>query len=227
MADVEGNKGHRVGRGAAVGNTNGAGFAGNPTAGFIGNPTGLGMMAFATTLFVLSLYEVRTRHITVDNGVLGLSLFTGGLATFMAGMWHFPRGNGYGGAVFTMYGTFWMSFGLFLIPGTGIASAYTVSEFRSALGIYFMAWMMVTIFLGIASIRRHITWILFFSFLTLTFLFLGISNFSTRSGLPKAAGAFGIVTSFIAYYHALSKLLEGDRAPFGLPLGRFGSSERY
>jgi len=221
MADVEANKGVRRGAGA-----NGAGFAGNPTSGYIGNPTGLGMMAFAITLFVFSLYEVRTRHINAANGVLGLSLFTGGLATFMAGMWQFPRGNGFGAAVFTLFGTFWMSYGLFLIPGTGILGAFTPGDFRSALGIYFMGWMVVTIFLGIASIRRHITWILFFTFLTITFLFLGVSNFSTRSGLSKAAGAFGIITSFIAFYHGLSKLLEGDNAPFGLPLGRFGTSQQ-
>ncbi|KAJ6600513.1 Gpr1 family protein [Mycena vulgaris] len=218
MSDVEANGTGR--RGIAASNA-----GGRP--GFIGNPTGLGMMAFATTLFVLSLYEVNTRHVNEANGVLGLSLFTGGLATFMAGMWHFPRGNGYGAAVFTMYGTFWMSYGLFIIPGTGIMGAYTATEFRSAIGIYFMAWMMVTILLGIASIRRHITWILFFVFLTFTYLLFGVSNFSTRSGLPKAAGAFGIITSLIAYYHALSKLLEGDYAPFGLPLGRIGQSQRY
>ncbi|KAJ7866403.1 Gpr1 family protein [Mycena olivaceomarginata] len=194
---------------------------------FIGNPLVCkGMMAFATTLFVLSLYELNTRHVNEVNGVLGLSLFTGGLATFMAGMWHFPRGNGFGAAVFTMYGTFWMSYGLFIIPGTGIVGTYTLGEFRSALGIYFMAWMMVTIFLGIASIRRHITWILFFVFLTFTYLFFGVSNFSTRSGFPKAAGAFGIITSLIAYYHGLSKLMEGDNAPFALPLGRMGRSKQ-
>ncbi|KAJ7718649.1 Gpr1 family protein [Mycena metata] len=221
MTDVEANVAGRRG-------LNGVG-RGTGATSFIGNPTGLGMLAFATTLFVLSLYQVNTRHVSEANAVLGLSLFTGGLATFMAGMWHFPRGNGYGAAVFTMYGTFWMSYGLFFIPSTGIMGSYTVDEFRSAIGIYFMAWMMVTIILGIASIRRHITWILFFSFLTMTYLLFGASNFSHRSGLPKAAGAFGIVTSFIAYYHALSKLLEGDYAPFGLPLGRFGdnTNKRY
>jgi len=219
MSDIEANG---TGRRGIIAPSN---AGGRP--GFIGNPTGLGMMAFATTLFVLSLYELNTRHVNEANGVLGLSLFTGGLATFMAGMWHFPRGNGYGAAVFTMYGSFWMSYGLFIIPGTGINGAYTPGEFRSAIGIYFMAWMMVTIFLGIASIRRHITWILFFVFLTFTYLFFGVSNFSTRSGLPKVAGAFGIITSLIAYYHALAKLLEGDYAPFALPLGRIGSSQRY
>ncbi|KAJ7908440.1 GPR1/FUN34/yaaH family-domain-containing protein [Mycena leptocephala] len=91
--------------------------------------------------------------------------------------------------MFTMYGTFWMSYGLFIIPGTGIMAAYTQGEFRSAIGIYFMAWMIVTIFFGIASIRRHITWILFFIFLAFTYLFFGVSNFSSKSGLPKAAGA--------------------------------------
>ncbi|KAJ7038769.1 GPR1/FUN34/yaaH family-domain-containing protein [Mycena alexandri] len=223
MTDVEANGTGTGRRGILTGNRDAAGRG-----SFIGNPTGLGMLAFATTLFVLSLYTVNTRHVAEPNAVLGLSLFTGGLATFMAGMWHFPRGNGYGAAVFTMYGTFWMSYGLFFIPSTGIMGSYTEGQFRSAVGIYFMAWMMVTVILGIASIRRHITWILFFGFLTFTFLLLGVSNFSTKSGLPKAAGAFGIITSLIAYYHALSKLLEGDYAPFGLPLGRIGGpSQRY
>ncbi|KAJ6450919.1 hypothetical protein C8R45DRAFT_946539 [Mycena sanguinolenta] len=102
-----------------------------------------------------------------------------------------------------------------------IMGTYTPGEFRSAIGIYFMAWMMVTIFLG-----GHITWILFFVFLTFTHL-MGDSNFSTGSGLPKAAGTFGIITSLIAYYHSLAKLLEGDHAPFALPLGRMGAAKQY
>ena len=56
------------------------------------------MLSFATTLFVFSLYEVNTRHVGSNDAVLGLTLFTGGLSTFVVGMWHFPRGNGFGGA---------------------------------------------------------------------------------------------------------------------------------
>ncbi|KAF7293341.1 Gpr1 family protein [Mycena kentingensis (nom. inval.)] len=153
MADIEANGTRTVGptttHPATFGSRTAAGRGYHP----IGNPSGLGMLAFATTLFVLSLYSLNARHVNSVDGVLGLSLFTGGLATFMAGMWHFPRGNGYGGAVFTLYGSFWMSFGLFLIPGTGIMASYTETQFRSALGIYFMAWMMLTVLL--IRMRRY------------------------------------------------------------------------
>ncbi|KAJ7289803.1 GPR1/FUN34/yaaH family-domain-containing protein [Mycena rebaudengoi] len=146
----------------------------------------------------------------------------------MAGIWHFPRGNGYGAADFSRCtkrsGCPMVSLS-FPVRESWVGT-YTPREFRRAIGLYFMAWMMVTIFFGIASIRRHITWILFFIFLKFTYLFFGVSNFSTRSGLPKAAGAFGIITSLIAYYHTLSKLVEGDYAPSGLPLGRIRPSQR-
>jgi hypothetical protein len=35
---------------------------------------------------------------------------------------------------------------------------------------------------SLAALRRHITWILFFFFLMLTYIFLGTSNFSSKTG---------------------------------------------
>ena len=55
-----------------------------------------GLMAFATTTLVLSLYNVHARHIAIPNVIVGLALFYGGLAQFLAGMWEFATGNTFG-----------------------------------------------------------------------------------------------------------------------------------
>jgi succinate-acetate transporter protein len=55
-----------------------------------------GLFAFASTSMVLSLYNTNILHITKPNVVVGMALFCGGLAQFVAGMWEFPRGNMFG-----------------------------------------------------------------------------------------------------------------------------------
>ena len=55
-----------------------------------------GLFSFASTTLVLSLYNVHARHIAVPNAVVGMALFFGGLAQFLAGMWEFASGNTFG-----------------------------------------------------------------------------------------------------------------------------------
>lgn len=55
-----------------------------------------GLFSFASTTFILSLYNVNARSIHTPNVVIGMACFSGGLAQFMAGMWEFPRGNTFG-----------------------------------------------------------------------------------------------------------------------------------
>jgi hypothetical protein len=55
-----------------------------------------GLFSFASTTFILSLYNVNARNIHTPNVVVGMACFAGGLAQFMAGMWEFPRGNTFG-----------------------------------------------------------------------------------------------------------------------------------
>lgn len=55
-----------------------------------------GLFSFASTTFILSMYNVNARGIHAPNVVVGMAVFTGGLLQFMAGMWEFPRGNTFG-----------------------------------------------------------------------------------------------------------------------------------
>ncbi len=52
------------------------------------NPAPLGLSAFALTTFVLSLINVKTRHIGAPNLVVALAYGYGGLVQLLAGMWY-------------------------------------------------------------------------------------------------------------------------------------------
>ncbi|KAJ7737429.1 Gpr1 family protein [Mycena maculata] len=189
----------------------------------IGNPAPMGLFAFASTTFILSMFNVQTRGITHANVVVGMAIFAGGLTQFIAGMWEFPRGNVFGATAFSSYGAFWMSYATIFIPASGIEAAYTdPTELSSALGIYLVAWTMVTIFFLLAVVRRNVAFTALLTFLTIAFACLAAAEFTSSMKVQKAGGVFGIITAFIAYYIAVSELLTAEhRALVGLPLGAY------
>ncbi|KAF8147840.1 FUN34 transmembrane protein [Crassisporium funariophilum] len=192
----------------------------------VANPGPLGLLAFAATTFMFSLYILQTRGITHPNVIVAMALFAGGLAQLLAGMWDFPRGNIFGATTFTLYGAFWLSYATLLLPGSGIVTAYPSSrELSNALGIYFITWFMVTVFLLIGALRRNWGFIVFLTFWAITFVLLAAGEFTARSGVLKAGGALGIVTSLCAFYVGLAELLTSqDTAIFRLPLGGFNNN---
>jgi len=215
MTDIE--KGHNGGVGSSL-------LAPSHPTG-VANPASLGLFAFASTTFILSFYNCNVDGITTPNVVVGMALFFGGLAQFLAGMWEFPRGNTFGATAFTSYGAFWLSFATIFWPSSGIIDAYQGNdkELNDALGIYLFSWFIVTFFFLIGSLRKSIGFIALFGFLTLTFLLLAIGKFfPAQTKITVAGGGLGIVTAFIAYYIGLSDLLAAERAAVvGLPTGGF------
>ncbi|KII83936.1 hypothetical protein PLICRDRAFT_432556 [Plicaturopsis crispa FD-325 SS-3] len=186
----------------------------------IGNPGALGLFSFASTTFMLSLYNVGAHGVSTPNVIVGMALFTGGLAQLLAGMWEFPRGNQFGGTAFVSYGAFWMSYATILIPSSGIATAYaTKQELDNAIGIYLEIWFVFTSLLLIGAIRRNITFILLLFFLALTFLILGVGSFTGSASVNRAGGALGIITAWIAYYAGVSELLVREESYWMPPLG--------
>ena len=57
------------------------------------NPAPLGLLAFATSIFLISLYGVNARGITTPNVFVGLLIFFGGICQIIAGIMEFVAGN--------------------------------------------------------------------------------------------------------------------------------------
>jgi len=186
------------------------------------NPTPLGAFSFASTTLLHSLYNIHVGNVTQPNVIVGMALFTGGLAQLLAGMWAFPFGDVFSATAFTLYGAFWLSFATILLPGTGILDAYQDHSgmLDNALGIYLMTWFVITLLLLIVTLRKNIAFIVLFCMVDITFLILAISKFATSEVGGKVGGIAGLLTAVIAYYVALAELLAVEKNPlFTLPLG--------
>jgi succinate-acetate transporter protein len=188
----------------------------------IANPAPLGLFSFASTTLILSLINVQTRHVVVPNIVVGMAFACGGFAQLLAGMWEFVCGNTFGATAFTSYGAFWISFALIYVPGTGILAAYSgdnSGQLANAVGFFLASWFIFTFIMFLASLRSTAALASLFFFLTLTFMFLMIGEFTENVKIHKAGGGFGILTAAIAYYTAASGLITNQASYFALPTG--------
>ncbi|KAG8741780.1 hypothetical protein FRC10_002447 [Ceratobasidium sp. 414] len=188
----------------------------------LGNPAPLGLFGFASTTLILSLYNAGARDITVPNAVLGMALGVGGLCQLLAGMWEFAAGNTFGATAFSMYGGFWLSFGAIYWPGSGILDAYqgaAKAQLSSALGIYLITWMIITLLLFFATFRSSLALAGVFFFLVLTFMMLAIGEFLENPHIHKAGGILGCITAMVAFYTGSAGLYSPDASYFVLPVG--------
>lgn len=177
-------------------------------------------MGFGATTFLLSLYNVNARHITTPNVILGMALGYGGLVQLIAGIQEWACGNTFGATAFASYGGFWLSFGTLYIPQFEVTAAYTeAGELESALGLYLVAWGIVTFIFFLASLKSSWCLVSLFFFLDITFWLLAAGFLAPSAKATKAGGAVGILTAAIAGYTALAGLLTKDTSHFLLPVG--------
>jgi len=196
----------------------------------IANPSPLGMFALAATTLMWSLFNARTRHLTEVNAIVGMALAVGGLCQLLAGMWEFVTGNTFAATAFTILAGFWLSYGILYWPSSGSLSAYgSNTDLGSALGIYFMVWMIVALMLLLGTFRSSIPLAATFFFLFLMYLLLGVSQFNGRVGVLRAGGVIGCIASMFAFYTGAVGLHNRDTTYYGLPplgLGARGGARR-
>jgi succinate-acetate transporter protein len=182
-----------------------------PAAAAVANPAPLGLAAFALTTFVLSVVNAGLVSSNGINDVLGLALFYGGLAQFLAGMWEFRNRNTLGATAFSTYGAFWLAFGFTVWQKLLVTGPI--------LGWFMLAWGLITLLFFLSALRTDIALMAVLFFLFLTFVVLGIAEFSGNSVITNVAGWLGIVTALLAWYRSWAGILESGQGPFRLPVG--------
>ena len=172
----------------------------------VADPAPLGLAAFATTTFILSMINanlVGGGVATAAGIVAGMAFAYGGIAQFAAGLWEFRNGNTFGATAFCSFGMFWLSFYLLLHV---TASALPKTEVFSAIGLYLWAWAIFTAYMTVASLRTTGAVFAVFLLLTITFILLGIGNSalegttSATNSTIKIGGYVGLATAIVAWY---------------------------
>ncbi|HEX7735526.1 MAG TPA: acetate uptake transporter [Ktedonobacteraceae bacterium] len=185
-------------------------------------PLGYIALAFTTALIGCSFAHFLIPTARAGIGLaIGAMLLFGGIVQFLAGMLEYRRGNTLPATVFAAYGGFLATFGLFLLPASGLASFFGLDSLalNHALGLLFLCWLVCIGVLLVASPRTHLLLTGVLAVLGLAYLFLTIGEFANgNTPLLMIGGWLGIVCALLAWYAALASLLSFAQSPFKLPM---------
>lgn len=177
------------------------------------NPGPLGLMGFALTTILLNIHNAGLYPL--DVMIMGMGIFFGGFAQFVAGVMEWKRGNQFGAVAFMSYGSFWLSL-VFIWIGSAVLGLPKPSGV--SMGFYLLMWGLFTLVFFIQTLNgATVGKILFFSLFTL-FLLLSIHNFTGSEVIGKIAGFEGIFCGFVAFYEASAVLINEKFGRKVLPL---------
>jgi len=169
----------------------------------VADPAPLGLGAFALTTFVLSAHAAGWAP---DVIWVGLALFYGGMAQFLAGMWEFKNRNTFGATAFSTYGGFWLALGSFaLLDLFGkVPSAVNVAQ---AQGWFLLAFAIFNTYMLIASLRVNLAVFGVFLTLEITEILLFIGFFGGNTSIIHLGGIMGVITAIVAWYTSFAGVI--------------------
>jgi succinate-acetate transporter protein len=179
----------------------------------LANPAPLGLMGFGMTTILLNLHNIGL--FPMDNVILAMGIFYGGIAQIFAGLLEYKKGNTFGLTAFTSYGSFWLTLvAILVMPNMGFAPAN-----GHFLGAYLGLWGVFTLFMFFGTLVANRA--LQFVFLSLTVLFalLAIGHLADNESIVHVAGWIGLVCGASAIYLAMGEVLNEQFGRTVLPIG--------
>ncbi len=179
----------------------------------IANPAPLGLMALGVTTLLLNLHNAGL--FSLDNMILSIGFFYGGLAAVIAGLMEWKNGNTFGMVSLISFGMFWLSLvGLIVLPEIGVG---TMSE-PSAVGAYFFVWGVFAFIMFLGTFRTNKVIIFVFGSLALLFFITGLGEAISSSIIITIAGFEGIIVGASIMYAAAAEILNDSYDRTVLPL---------
>ncbi|MGH3406205.1 MAG: acetate uptake transporter [Streptosporangiaceae bacterium] len=180
------------------------------------NPAPWAVTAFATTSFMLGMFQSGLLNSAGLPIVLPATFFFGGLVQIIVAIMEFSRGNLFGGMVFGTYGPFWVMFGAF---ETLYATSVPAAQAGSATCLFLAVFAVITFYLAIASLRTDLvlTVIIWLIFVGLVLLSIGAG--AGNNNVTKAGGWVVLVFAVLAWYHAAGDVIESTFGRKILPFG--------
>ena len=177
------------------------------------NPAPVGLLGFGMTTVLLNLHNAGL--IGFSSMILGMGIFYGGIAQFVAGMMEWKKNNTFGTAAFMSYGAFWLSLvALVVMPKMGLADAPD----KGSMVAYLSLWGIFTFCMFIGTLKLNKTLQVIFLTLTILFFLLAASEYTGSATIKHIAGWEGIFCGFSAIYGAIAQVLNDVYKKTVLPL---------
>lgn len=182
----------------------------------LADPGAWAVTAFATTSFMLGMYNT---HILSPAGVaivFPVAFFFGGLIQIIVAILEIGRGNVFGAVVFGTYGPFWVIYGAI---GTWYGSKIPAASVDSALALFLSMFAVLTFYFFIASFRTDMVLVAIFALIFIGLVLLAIGNGEPSVPMTKAGGWVTLAFAVIAWYHAASDVISFTFGRRVLPVG--------
>ncbi len=187
-----------------------------PAKAGMANPAPWAVTAFATTSFMIGMYQTHLLNNAGISIVLPAAFFFGGLVQIIVAIMEFTRGNLFAGAVFGTYGPFWVILGAF---NTLYAAGVPAVQLNDATSLFLAVFAVISFYLAIASLRTDLvlTVIIWLIFVGLVVLSIGAGANSVD--ITEAGGWIVLVFAVLAWYHAAGDIIESTFGRKILPFG--------
>ncbi len=182
----------------------------------LADPGAWAVTAFATTSFMLGMYNAHLINAGGAVIVIPVALFFGGLVQIIVAILEVLRGNVFGAVVFGTYGPFWVIYGVLL---TVYAAEIPSSAINSALALFLAMFAVITLYFVIASLRTDMVLVAVFALIFIGLVLLAIGAGEANTGLTKAGGWVTLAFAVLAWYHAAGDVIGYTFGRRVLPMG--------
>jgi uncharacterized protein len=190
----------------------------------------IGAAGFAWCSLALGLSTVGAMNAVGSSMILSGTFFYGGIVQLVAGFFALAAGATFAAAFLTAYGAFWLGYTaiqVWVAPhivasvmAAGAHSGASAAALQAqaghdvvqALGVFLIAWLVVTLIFTVASLGTNAVTLLAFILLNVTIVllmaaYLGASSAGApASGALHGAGWAEIVLAGVAFYIVLAEL---------------------
>lgn len=185
------------------------------------NPAPLGLMGFGMTTVLLNIHNIG--FFEMDQLILAMGIFYGGLAQVIAGIMEFRKGNTFGTTAFTSYGLFWLSL-VWIIAARG-GESFGIGNDAGYMGWYLFMWGVFTAYMFLSTLTKNRALMFVFGSLTVLFWLLAIGDWTGNETITQIAGWEGVICGFSAIYLAAADVLNEDFGRTILPVGPIGAAK--
>ena len=175
------------------------------------------MTAFATTSFMLGMYNA---HLLSAGGaaiVIPVAFFLGGLIQIIVAVLEVARGNVFGAVVFGTYGPFWVIYGFIAQHYAGVLAPASVG---SAIALFLAMFAVLTFYFFIASLKTDFILVLVFALIFIGLVLLAVGAGSGHVVWTEAGGWVTLSFAVLAWYHAAGDVIAHTFGRTVLPMGK-------
>jgi succinate-acetate transporter protein len=181
------------------------------------NPGPWAVIAFATTSFMLGVYNAGLLPHGGVPIVVDVALIFGGLMQIIVGVLEFASGNTFTAAVFGSYGPFWIAFAGFELF---FAKMIPAAQVASAAALFLAMFAVITFIFFIASLKTDWVLIVIFALIDIALIVLTIGAATGVAGWTVLGGWITIAFAILAWYHAAAGIIAYTWGREVLPLGK-------